>query len=44
MNKIWFVTGIDVLINNAGYGFLGAFEEMSADEFKGQIDSNFWGS
>ncbi len=34
---------IDVLINNAGYGFLGAFEEMSADEFKGQIDANFWG-
>jgi NAD(P)-dependent dehydrogenase (short-subunit alcohol dehydrogenase family) len=34
---------IDVLINNAGYGFLGAFEEMSADEFKGQIDTNFWG-
>lgn len=34
---------IDVLVNNAGYGFLGAFEEMSADEFKGQIDTNFWG-
>jgi NAD(P)-dependent dehydrogenase (short-subunit alcohol dehydrogenase family) len=34
---------IDVLINNAGYGFLGAFEEMSDDEFKGQIDTNFWG-
>jgi NAD(P)-dependent dehydrogenase (short-subunit alcohol dehydrogenase family) len=34
---------IDGLINNAGYGFLGAFEEMSDDEFKGQIDTNFWG-
>jgi NAD(P)-dependent dehydrogenase (short-subunit alcohol dehydrogenase family) len=34
---------IDVLINNAGYSFLGAFEEMTADEFKGQIDTNFWG-
>jgi NAD(P)-dependent dehydrogenase (short-subunit alcohol dehydrogenase family) len=34
---------IDVVINNAGYGFVGAFEEMTADEFKGQIDTNFWG-
>jgi NAD(P)-dependent dehydrogenase (short-subunit alcohol dehydrogenase family) len=34
---------INVLVNNAGYGFLGAFEEMSDEEFKGQIDTNFWG-
>ena len=34
---------IDVVVNNAGYGFTGAFEEMSPDEFKGQIDTNFWG-
>jgi NAD(P)-dependent dehydrogenase (short-subunit alcohol dehydrogenase family) len=34
---------IDVVVNNAGYGFFGAFEEMSPDEFKGQIDTNFWG-
>jgi NAD(P)-dependent dehydrogenase (short-subunit alcohol dehydrogenase family) len=34
---------IDVLVNNAGYGFLGAFEEMTDDEFKAQIDTNFWG-
>jgi NAD(P)-dependent dehydrogenase (short-subunit alcohol dehydrogenase family) len=34
---------MDVLVNNAGYGFMGAFEEMSAAEFKGQIDTNFWG-
>src|SRR5580704_5789473 len=34
---------IDVLVNNAGYGFMGAFEEMSDQEFKGQIDTNFWG-
>jgi NAD(P)-dependent dehydrogenase (short-subunit alcohol dehydrogenase family) len=34
---------IDVVVNNAGYGFVGAFEEMTPDEFKGQIDTNFWG-
>jgi NAD(P)-dependent dehydrogenase (short-subunit alcohol dehydrogenase family) len=34
---------LDVLVNNAGYGSIGAFEEMSAAEFKGQIDTNFWG-
>jgi NAD(P)-dependent dehydrogenase (short-subunit alcohol dehydrogenase family) len=34
---------IDVVVNSAGYGFAGAFEEMSAEEFKGQIDTNFWG-
>ncbi|HTQ50276.1 MAG TPA: oxidoreductase [Candidatus Acidoferrales bacterium] len=34
---------IDVVVNNAGYGFTGAFEEMTTDEFKAQIDTNFWG-
>jgi hypothetical protein len=34
---------IDVIINNAGYGSIGAFEEMSAEEFEGQINTNFWG-
>jgi NAD(P)-dependent dehydrogenase (short-subunit alcohol dehydrogenase family) len=34
---------IDVVVNNAGYGFQGAFEEMTPDEFEGQIDTNFWG-
>jgi NAD(P)-dependent dehydrogenase (short-subunit alcohol dehydrogenase family) len=34
---------IDVVVNNAGYGFIGAFEEMTPDEFKGRIDTNFWG-
>jgi NAD(P)-dependent dehydrogenase (short-subunit alcohol dehydrogenase family) len=34
---------IDVLLNNAGYGFFGAFEEMSPDDFRAQIDTNFWG-
>jgi NAD(P)-dependent dehydrogenase (short-subunit alcohol dehydrogenase family) len=34
---------IDVLVNNAGYGFSGAFEEMTPAEFFSQIDRNFWG-
>ena len=34
---------LDVVVNNAGYALTGAFEEMSAEEFKGQIDTNFWG-
>jgi NAD(P)-dependent dehydrogenase (short-subunit alcohol dehydrogenase family) len=34
---------LDVIVNNAGYAFFGAFEEMSDKEFKDQIDTNFWG-
>jgi NAD(P)-dependent dehydrogenase (short-subunit alcohol dehydrogenase family) len=34
---------IDVMVNNAGYGFIGAFEEMTPEEFSAQIDTNFWG-
>jgi NAD(P)-dependent dehydrogenase (short-subunit alcohol dehydrogenase family) len=34
---------IDNLVNNAGYGLIGAFEEMSEEQFEGQIDTNFWG-
>ncbi len=34
---------IDVVVNNAGYGFIGAFKEMTPEQFKGQIDTNFWG-
>jgi NAD(P)-dependent dehydrogenase (short-subunit alcohol dehydrogenase family) len=34
---------LDVLVNNAGYGFMGAFEELSDAEFSGQIETNFWG-
>ena len=34
---------LDVLVNNAGYGLIGAFEEMAEEEFLGQIDTNFWG-
>jgi NAD(P)-dependent dehydrogenase (short-subunit alcohol dehydrogenase family) len=34
---------LDVVVNNAGQGFLGAFEEMSDAEFAAQIDLNFYG-
>ena len=34
---------LDVVVNNAGYGFTGAFEEMTPEQFKSQIDTNFWG-
>ena len=27
---------LDVLVNNAGYGLIGAFEEMTEEEFRGQ--------
>lgn len=35
--------GIDVLVNNAGYGFLGGVEESSDDEIEAQMDVNFFG-
>jgi NAD(P)-dependent dehydrogenase (short-subunit alcohol dehydrogenase family) len=35
---------IDVVVNNAGYGILGAFEEQTPEQFAGQIDTNFWGT
>jgi NAD(P)-dependent dehydrogenase (short-subunit alcohol dehydrogenase family) len=35
---------IDVLVNNAGYGVIGAFEEQTPEQFAGQIDVNFWGT
>ncbi|MCC3158433.1 SDR family NAD(P)-dependent oxidoreductase [Hymenobacter sp. 15J16-1T3B] len=34
---------IDVLVNNAGYGFLGAFEEASEAEMHRQFDTNVFG-
>ena len=34
---------IDVLVNNAGYGLFGAFEELSMDEIKAQFETNFFG-
>ncbi|HZD81286.1 MAG TPA: SDR family oxidoreductase [Nitrososphaeraceae archaeon] len=34
---------IDVLVNNAGYGLNGAFEDLSMDEIKAQYETNVFG-
>jgi NAD(P)-dependent dehydrogenase (short-subunit alcohol dehydrogenase family) len=34
---------LDVLVNNAGYGHLAPFEQMSAEDFRGQIETNLFG-
>ncbi|MCX6146993.1 MAG: oxidoreductase [Candidatus Kapabacteria bacterium] len=35
---------IDVLVNNAGFGFMGAIEELSMAEIKNQFDTNVFGA
>ena len=32
---------LDVVVNNAGYALIGAFEENSMDEIKAQFETNF---
>jgi NAD(P)-dependent dehydrogenase (short-subunit alcohol dehydrogenase family) len=34
---------IDVLVNNAGFGMGGFFEDVSLDEFREQFETNFFG-
>ncbi|MEQ5842642.1 oxidoreductase [Paraburkholderia acidicola] len=34
---------IDVLVNNAGYGHIAPFEQTSDEDFRAQIDTNFYG-
>jgi NAD(P)-dependent dehydrogenase (short-subunit alcohol dehydrogenase family) len=35
--------GLDVLVNNAGYGNVAPFEQTTPEAFKAQIDTNFYG-
>jgi len=34
---------LDVLVNNAGYGQIAPFEQMSSEDFQAVIDTCFWG-
>lgn len=35
---------LDVVVNNAGYGHFGAIEEISEDEVRAQMETNFFGA
>lgn len=35
---------IDVLVNNTGYGTIGAIEEFSLEEIRAQMETNFFGA
>lgn len=34
---------LDVVVNNAGFGHVAPFEQASVDDFRAQIDTNFFG-
>src|ERR1700727_3233201 len=34
---------LDVVVNNAGFGYIAPFEQLSAERFKAVIDTNFYG-
>jgi NAD(P)-dependent dehydrogenase (short-subunit alcohol dehydrogenase family) len=35
--------GLDVLVNNAGFGYVAPFEQTTAEDFRAQIDTNLYG-
>jgi len=35
---------IDTLVNNAGVGFAGRFDQMTVEDFRRVLDVNFWGA
>ena len=35
--------GIDVLVNNAGFGYFGSIEESEESEVRAMFEANFWG-
>lgn len=34
---------LDVVLNNAGYGDVAPFEQLSSERFKAAVDTNFYG-
>jgi NAD(P)-dependent dehydrogenase (short-subunit alcohol dehydrogenase family) len=36
--------GLDVVVNNAGYGHFGMVEELTEDEVRAQMETNFFGA
>ncbi len=36
--------GVDVLVNNAGFGVLGAVEELTPEEYRPMFETNFFGT
>ncbi|MGP0584833.1 oxidoreductase [Paenibacillus timonensis] len=34
---------LDVLVNNAGYGNVSSIEETAMEDFRAQVETNFWG-
>jgi NAD(P)-dependent dehydrogenase (short-subunit alcohol dehydrogenase family) len=44
VNRAFADLGIDVVVSNAGYGLVGAAEEVSDEQIADQIDTNLYGS